>query len=260
MCTPGNLHRGGSYSALRVGSQTWPGVTFSLLVSSAFVNICVFILHLWLLNSLVYCSTAHRRTQGFVLSFFEASGCTLAHLWVSPSLYPATKIKHIPVTTRREVPVSCPLAVGNVTVLCCPYSSNSQYIILGVATDYPSHWACKYLYFLVQSWANPVSKQPERALWHLPSKAGASVSLLDTQDMHCSASFALLSATRSVVHNLPGVPVSSWSLHSCPDVQQLNDGLMKTSKCRCLSPFCFLSPYQVNISNFIPNFQEADKG
>lgn len=74
-CTPGNLHRGGSYSALRVGSQTWAGVTFSLLVSSAFVNI--FILHLWLM---IGQSTTHKRTQGFVLSFFEACGCTLAGL------------------------------------------------------------------------------------------------------------------------------------------------------------------------------------
>lgn len=76
-CTSGNLHRGRSYSALRVGSQTWAGVTFSLLVSSAFVNIYVFILHLWLL---VGHFTTHERTQGFVLNFFGASGCTLADL------------------------------------------------------------------------------------------------------------------------------------------------------------------------------------
>lgn len=98
-CTPGNLHGGGSYGALRVESQTWAGVTFSLLVSSALVNIRVFILHLWLL---VGHSTTHRRTQGFVLSFFEASGCTLAGLSVFPYVLPP-KMKHIPVTTRREV-------------------------------------------------------------------------------------------------------------------------------------------------------------
>lgn len=128
----------------------------------------------------------------------------MAALWqvfesVLPYVLPP-KIKHILVTTRREVPVSGPLVVGNVTVLYCPYGSYFQYIILGVATEYSSHWACKYLYFLVQSWANPVSREPERALWHLPLKAGVSVSSLDTQGMHSSASFALLNATKPVVH------------------------------------------------------------
>lgn len=76
-CTPRNLHGDGSYNVLRVGSQTWAEVAFSLVVSRAFVNICVFILRLWLL---VGCSTTDKRTQGFVLSFSETSGCTCAGL------------------------------------------------------------------------------------------------------------------------------------------------------------------------------------
>lgn len=159
--------RGGSYSALRVGSQTWAGVAFSLLVSSAFVNICVFILHLWLLVGCsifgywtVWCTVPLHTEELKGLCWVSLR--PVAALWhmfesVLPYVLPP-KIKHIPVTTRREVPVSCPLVVGNITVFYCPYSSNFQYIILGVATDYSSHWACKYLYFLVYpeqiQWAN----------------------------------------------------------------------------------------------------------
>lgn len=184
------------------------GQTFSLLVSSAFVNICVFILHLWLLAGCfifgywtVWCTIPlHTKELKGLCWVSLRPVAALWHIFEPVLLHVLPpKIKHIPVTMRREIPVSCPLVVGNVTVLYCPHSSNFQYIILGAATAYPSHWACKYLYFLVQSWANPVSKQPGRALWHLPLKAGASVSLLDTQDMHSSASFALLSAAKSVL-------------------------------------------------------------
>lgn len=125
-------------------------------MSSAFVSTCVFfIFGSWLAAPL------HTKELKGLCWVSLRSVATLVQVFESVLLCVLPpKIKHIPVTVGREVPVFCPLVVGNVTVHYCPYSSYFQYIILGVAADCSSHWACKYLYFLVQSWAKSQRESP----------------------------------------------------------------------------------------------------
>lgn len=125
------------------------------------VNMPMSILHRGLLSAGSHC--AQLNWSGFfqllVLRFFETSGCASAGLWVSLPCVLPWKMKHGPLTSRREVPASCPLAVGSVTILLPVWQFLPGH----------SHWCghCTFptLGVLICVLRSPVlSKEPVRAL------------------------------------------------------------------------------------------------